>query len=110
MKKLLLGIVLLVAAMTFSFASPALAGDAAHGGQIFTAKCASCHMGGKNVVDPTKTLSKQDLQKNGRDSIDAIIAQVTKGKNAMPAFGGQLSDQDIEDVATYVLAQADKGW
>jgi cytochrome c6 len=28
----------------------------------------------------------------------------------MPAFKGRLTDAQIEDVATYVLAQADKGW
>jgi cytochrome c6 len=28
----------------------------------------------------------------------------------MPAFKGRLTDQQIEDVATYVLSQADKGW
>ena len=31
-------------------------------------------------------------------------------KNAMPAFRGRLSEQDIENVATYVLAQSEKGW
>jgi cytochrome c6 len=29
---------------------------------------------------------------------------------AMPAFGGRLSAEDIETVANYVLAQAEKGW
>jgi len=43
-------------------------------------------------------------------SVDAITYQVTNGKNAMPAFGGRLSDSDIEDVANYVLSQSDKGW
>ena len=41
---------------------------------------------------------------NGRST------QVTNGKNAMPAFSGRLTEADIEDVATYVLDQAEKGW
>jgi cytochrome c6 len=44
------------------------------------------------------------------DSIEAITTQVTKGKNAMPAFKGRLNEQQILDVATYVLDKANKGW
>ena len=36
--------------------------------------------------------------------------QVTNGKNAMPAFGGCLSDDDIANVASYVIATAKAGW
>jgi cytochrome c6 len=32
--------------------------------------------------------------------------QVTNGKNAMPAFGGRLDDEEISDVAAYVFDQA----
>jgi cytochrome c6 len=39
-----------------------------------------------------------------------VKTQITNGKAAMPAFRGRLSEQQIEDVATYVLSQADKGW
>jgi cytochrome c6 len=35
---------------------------------------------------------------------------VTNGKNAMPAFKGRLKATQIEDVASYVLGQADNGW
>jgi hypothetical protein len=35
---------------------------------------------------------------------------VTNGKNAMPAFGGRLSDDDIKDVAAYVISQSEAGW
>jgi Cytochrome C oxidase, cbb3-type, subunit III len=39
-------------------------------------------------------------------SSTAIITQVTNGKNAMPAFGGRLDDDEITDVAAYVYDQA----
>jgi cytochrome c6 len=110
MKKLFGAITLLLAIMVFSFASPAWAGDAANGAQIFTAKCAACHIGGKNAVNPAKTLQKSALDQYGMYSLEAIVTQVTNGKNAMPAFGTQLSASEIKDVATYVLSQADKGW
>lgn len=106
MKKLLISLCLLVAVATFGMARPALADGAA----IFSANCASCHMGGKNVVNAAKTLKKEDLAKYGKDSVEAIVAQVTKGAGAMPAFAGRLSGDDIEAVANYVLAQAEKGW
>lgn len=94
----------------FVFASPAWAGDAVNGGKIFGANCAACHIGGNNAVNPQKTLKKTDLEKYDMYSLDKITYQVIHGKNAMPAFGGRLSEDQIEDVATYVLSQADKGW
>ena len=41
---------------------------------------------------------------------ESVIKQVTNGKNAMPAFGGRLSDEDIANVATFVIATAGSGW
>ena len=40
----------------------------------------------------------------------AVRKQVAYGKNAMPAFGGRLSDEDIAHVATYVIETAKTGW
>ncbi len=110
MKRFLTFLLLLFSIATFIFNQPALAADAVHGGQIFSAKCAACHNGGGNAVDPNKTLKKDVLAANGKDTAEAIIAQVTNGKNAMPKFGGQLSPEDIQDVAAYVLEQAAKDW
>ncbi|MDJ0729577.1 MAG: c-type cytochrome [Crocosphaera sp.] len=110
MKRLLSLILLIFAFFCFSFVSPALAGDAAAGKTVFSANCNACHLGGKNVVNAAKTLQKGDLEKYGMDSLEAIITQVTNGKAAMPAFKGRLTDKQIEDVATYVLAQSEAGW
>lgn len=98
------------AATMFTFVNPAWAGDAASGTQIFSANCAACHLGGKNVINGAKTLKKDALAKYGMNSLEAVINQVTYGKNAMPAFKGRLTDKQIEDVATYVISQAEKGW
>lgn len=111
LKKLLSVILLAVTFLTFAFGSPAFAaGDAAQGSKVFSANCAACHMGGNNVVMADKTLKKDALDKYGMYSADAIMTQVKNGKNAMPAFGGRLTDDDIANVAAYVLSQADKGW
>jgi cytochrome c6 len=102
--------VLLIASMVWIGSAPAIAGDSANGAQIFSNNCAACHAGGGNVINAAKTLKKSDLEANSMDSLDAIKAQVTNGKMAMPAFKGRLTDAQIEDVASYVLDQAEKGW
>lgn len=113
MKRFLSAVVLMLGAAVFmvlNLASPAFAGDVVAGKAIFGANCAACHMGGGNVINSTKTLRQADLEANGKDTLEAVIAQVTKGKAAMPAFLGKLSPEGIEDVASYVLDQAQKGW
>ncbi|HEY9615277.1 MAG TPA: c-type cytochrome, partial [Microcoleaceae cyanobacterium] len=57
-----------------------------------------------------KTLKKEALEKYGMNSLEAVKTQVSKGKNAMPAFSGRLSESQIEDVASYILEQSRKGW
>ncbi|MDY6940855.1 MAG: c-type cytochrome [Cyanobacteriota bacterium] len=110
MKKLISVILLTVAVMSLTFSSPALAANAAAGKGIFAANCAACHMGGNNVVNRMKTLKKDALEKYGMNSMDKIVYQVTNGKAAMPAFRGRLKPDQIENVAAYVLDQAEKGW
>ncbi|HEY9642408.1 MAG TPA: c-type cytochrome [Coleofasciculaceae cyanobacterium] len=95
---------------SFLFSSPAVAGDLARGAKVFSTNCAACHLGGGNVVNAQKTLKPDALAKYEMASLDAIQSQVTNGKNAMPAFKGRLSDQEIEDVSAYVLDQSEKGW
>ena len=42
----------------------------------------------------------------------AIAKQVTTGKNAMPAFGGRLSDDETANVAAFVISASSSkaGW
>jgi len=85
-------------------ATPAFAGNASNGEQIFSGNCAACHAGGNNVIQAEKTLKKDALVEYlaGGFKEESIVYQVTNGKNAMPAFGGRLSDEEIADVAAYV--------
>lgn len=87
-----------------------LAVDLDAGAKVFAANCAQCHAGGKNLVIPSKTLKKEALEKYGMYSPEAIINQVTRGKNAMPAFGARLKPDQIESVAAYVLDRAANDW
>jgi cytochrome c6 len=61
---------------------------------------------------PEKTLEKEALDQylTGGRSENSVMTQVTNGKNAMPAFGGRLSEEDIANVASYVISSAEAGW
>ena len=112
--KRLITISLLFIALMLGCVSPAFAADLDHGGKIFSANCAACHLGGNNVVDSAKGLRKEALvsflSSYEEDHEAAIAAQVTSGKNAMPSFAEKLSREDIVDVAAYVESMANKGW
>jgi len=110
LNKFLSTLVTLVSITTINISNQVLAADIQAGEQIFTANCSACHAGGNNVIMPEKTLKKDMLATNTMNSVDAITTQVKNGKNAMPAFGGRLTDEDIENAANYVLSQAEQGW
>jgi cytochrome c6 len=110
LRKLFSIVLLAIALFTFSFSSPVLAADLGSGSKVFSANCAACHMGGNNVIMANKTLKKDALAQFNMNSSDAIVYQVQHGKNAMPAFAGRLTDDDIANVAAYVLDQSEKGW
>ena len=44
------------------------------------------------------------------DSLDAIASIVTNGKNNMSAYKERLTEPEIQDVAAYVLQQAQHNW
>jgi cytochrome c6 len=90
--------------------SPQSSPEPSLGSKIFTANCAACHIGGNNVILAEKNLSKDALAKYSMDSIAAIKTQITNGKNAMPAFGDNLTSAEIEAVARYVLTQSQQEW
>ncbi|MDZ8109930.1 MAG: c-type cytochrome [Nostoc sp. DedQUE12a] len=114
MRILLLILLLAIALFNVTFISPALAAETSNGAKIFEANCASCHIGGGNILIAEKTLKKEALSKYlknyDNDSIQAIIHQVQHGKNAMPAFKDKLTPEEILQVAAYVFQNAQQGW
>ena len=81
------------------------AGDPAAGKEVFNAQgCGSCHTladaGSSGTVGPNLDESKPPL--------DLVITRVTNGSGVMPSFRDQLDDQQIADVAAYVV-QATSG-
>lgn len=84
------------------------------GKTIFNNNCASCHIGGANILVENKNLHKEALLKYlenyETNPITAIITQVQNGKNAMPAFKNKLTEAEIIEVATYVFQNSEAGW
>ena len=80
-------------------------GGGADGARIFaSAGCEGCHTlaaaGSTGNVGP----NLDDL----KPSFDTVRAQVTNGGGGMPAFGGDLSPEEIDAVARYVSDNAGK--
>ena len=83
-------------------ATPAfkLKGDPTAGAKIFSsAGCVGCHTlaaaHATGTVGPNLDQVKPDYRR--------VTARVTNGKGVMPAFKGQLTDQQIADVAAFVV-------
>jgi len=78
-------------------------GDAAAGAEVFaSAGCSACHTlaaaGASGTVGPNLDELKPDEA--------TVVEFVTNGRGAMPSFSGQLSEQQIADVAAYVSSSA----
>jgi mono/diheme cytochrome c family protein len=80
-------------------------GDAAAGASIFTsAGCGGCHTldaaGSAGAVGPNLDQAMPDYAR--------VMEFVTNGKGAMPAYAGQLSETDIQNLSAYVSQNAGK--
>jgi len=77
---------------------------------LFQRNCSVCHLGGNNIILPEKNLKLETLEANGMNSLNAIVYQITNGKNGMPAFGGRLNEEDVEEIAEYVLKASERNF
>ena len=53
---------------------------------------------------------KEPLEEYQQDPLEALEHEIEDGMNAMPAYAGKLTEEQIIAVATYVEAQAEQGW
>ena len=76
--------------------------QAANGQQIFSENCARCHT--LAAADATGQVGPNldDLQPDK----ETVVRQVINGGDGMPAFGDQLSEEEIDAVATFVAENA----
>lgn len=110
LKKSLLILLLTLTLILSPISFPALAVNLDTGAKIFEAQCVGCHAGGGNIVRRGKTLKKKALERNHVNTLEAISALVTNGKNNMSAYKDRLTDAEIQAVSAYVLEQAEKNW
>ena len=80
-------------------------GDAAAGAAVFTsAGCGGCHTlaaaGSAGAVGPNLDEAMPDYA--------LVMERVTNGMGAMPAYAGQISETDIQNVSAYVSQNAGK--
>lgn len=77
-----------------------LPGDSEAGGSVFAAAgCGGCHTleasGSGGTTGPNLDEAQPSLEK--------VVERVTNGAPGMPSFAGQLTDDEIRDVAAYVV-------
>jgi mono/diheme cytochrome c family protein len=80
-------------------------GDPQAGAAVFSENCSTCHgatgLGGNGGPDLTTMPLAQ--------SEEGAIQQVTNGGGGMPPFGGTLSEEEIQNVAAYVVQEITHG-
>ena len=103
MKKL---VCVLVVGMVCSW-SVAAAEDAAKnssGEKLFSKHCTVCHPQGGNIVNPKKTLGKNDLAASNIKTEADIIKLLRNGAPGMPKFDeNAISKKDAQEIADYIL-------
>jgi cytochrome c6 len=79
---------------------PQAAGDPEAGAEVFaSAGCGGCHIlqeaGSGGAIGPNLDESQPGY--------DLVVERVTNGRGVMPSFRGELSEQEIQNVAAYVV-------
>jgi mono/diheme cytochrome c family protein len=76
-------------------------GDPTAGKEVYaSAGCGSCHV----LTDAGSTGNIGPSLDDSTIDFEGAVQQVTDGGGGMPAFGGDLSEEDIANVAAYVVS------
>ena len=111
----LAGIVLVVSVLVYlearepveSAVDTSVRGNGFRGARVFVeAGCADCHTLASAGAYGTRAPNLDRHFETHRHSYAFVVAQIANGGNGMPEFGERLTDQQIRDVATFVLEVA----
>lgn len=70
----------------------------------FDRHCASCHPDGGNIINQTKPLKKESLEKNGIKNWKDIVAKIRNPGPGMTSFNKkEISDKEAKAIAGYIL-------
>jgi mono/diheme cytochrome c family protein len=67
--------------------------------QLFATTCGSCH----TLADAGTSGTTGPNLDDAKPGLEAAITQITNGGGGMPAFGGQLTEQQIRALAEYIV-------
>ncbi|HXF32344.1 MAG TPA: c-type cytochrome [Solirubrobacterales bacterium] len=85
--------------------APGGGGNPELGAAVFSENCSTCHGATGNGGNGGPDLTTMPLAQTE----EGTIQQVTNGGGGMPAFGGTLSEEEIENVAAYVVQEITHG-
>ncbi len=104
MKKVLIGLVIVLGFAAAASLVAVQASAANSGEAMFKAHCAMCHPDGGNVVNPQKTLHKKDREANKvKTAADIVHLMRHPGPGMMTFDPKTIPDQDAHAIAEYVL-------
>ena len=75
-----------------------------NGEKLFQEKCAACHPGGGNIIKPSMTLHKKDMEAHGVKTAADIVGKMRNPGPGMTRFDAKaISDKDAKEIAEYIL-------
>ena len=89
------------------FAEDSASGDVAKGKEAFQVRCLMCHFEDKadKKIGPGLAGIKDGKLPSGKEATrGAILENMNKGGNGMPAFEQMLSEEEKVNIAAYVLS------
>jgi mono/diheme cytochrome c family protein len=88
-----------IAAYVASVAGTGAKADLSDPKALFTASCGSCH----TLADAGTTGTTGPNLDDAKPTLERALAQITNGGGGMPAFQGQLTEEQIKALADYVI-------
>ena len=75
-----------------------------NGAKLFQQKCAACHPDGGNIIKPSMTLHKKDMDAHGVKTAEDIIGKMRNPGPGMTRFDAKtIPDKDAREIAQYIL-------
>ncbi len=105
MKKVFIVFALGVAlSLVVTAASTGMADEAQTGEPLFKQHCAVCHPDGGNIVNPKKTLHKQDREANNvKTEADIVKIMRNPGPGMIKFDEKTIPDKQAKEIAEYIL-------
>jgi len=86
---------LLFIPLLFSSTLPSIADEKIDGQHVFIQQCSLCHAIDKKKLGPAVKMMSHEAE--------VLHKVIKKGKNAMPAYAGKLTNEEIKSLVDYLL-------